>query len=92
MFHLIFFINFSEIFSNINELFPQSIARAHENKAPSNIYYSVGELSGDMNANINRSPYGYQANPQGEKDRYVLIYRKFSLFYVKRIFFVCLVY
>ncbi|KAJ8022964.1 Neutral ceramidase [Holothuria leucospilota] len=47
-----------------------SIARAHENKAPSNIYYSVGELSGDMNANINRSPYGYQANPQGEKDSY----------------------
>lgn len=47
----------------------QSIHRAHENRAASNVYYNKGELSGDMNANINRSPYGYEANPQSERDK-----------------------
>ncbi|PIK36428.1 Neutral ceramidase B [Apostichopus japonicus] len=57
-------------YDNLVDGIYRSIHRAHENRAPSNVYYNIGELSGDMNANINRSPYGYDANPASERANY----------------------
>ncbi len=44
----------------------QSIREAHFNMKPAELYYSETELH---DANINRSPYGYDANPQEERDK-----------------------
>lgn len=43
-----------------------SIQRAHESLAPGRLTFS----SIDLDANVNRSPYAYDANPEEEKDRY----------------------
>lgn len=44
-----------------------SIQRAHENITPGSLTFGSTEL---QNANINRSPYSYDANPEEEKARY----------------------
>ena len=44
-----------------------SINRANENVKPSKLYYSEGELH---DANINRSPTSYLANPESERAKY----------------------
>lgn len=44
-----------------------SIQRAHESIAPGRLTFGSTELH---NANINRSPYSYDANPEEEKARY----------------------
>ena len=45
----------------------QSIKRAHENLRPMRMHVNSGEL---LDANINRSPSAYLANPEGERKRY----------------------
>ena len=45
----------------------QAIERAHENMKLSTLYYTQGEIS---NANINRSPTSYLANPEEERNQY----------------------
>lgn len=45
----------------------ESIRRAHENMEPGKIYYNSGEV---LDANINRSPTSYEANPEEERARY----------------------
>ena len=45
----------------------ESIRRAHINMKPSTIYHIEGELS---DANINRSPTSYDANPLEERKMY----------------------
>lgn len=52
-------------FKSIVDGIVQSIERAHANVVPGNILYNVGEL---LEANINRSPTSYMANPQDERD------------------------
>ena len=47
----------------------QSIRRAHVNVKPAEIFYSEGELH---DANINRSPTSYLANPESERAKWVL--------------------
>lgn len=54
-------------YDNLVEGIFQSIRIAHENRAPSRVYYNKGEL---LEANINRSPSAYEANPQSERSRY----------------------
>ncbi|KAL4880067.1 Neutral/alkaline nonlysosomal ceramidase [Aspergillus karnatakaensis] len=44
-----------------------SIQRAHESLAPGRITFGTIDVE---NANINRSPYAYDANPEEEKSRY----------------------
>ena len=44
-----------------------SIKRAHDNIKPSKLYYTEGELH---DANINRSPTSYLANPEAERAQY----------------------
>merc|ERR1719295_1938548 len=44
-----------------------SIKRANENIKPSKLYYTEGELH---DANINRSPTSYLANPEAERAQY----------------------
>lgn len=45
----------------------RSITKAHENLQKGYIYWNEGEL---LNANINRSPSAYEANPAEEKAKY----------------------
>jgi hypothetical protein len=45
----------------------QAIDRAHENVAPGRLQISAGEL---LDANINRSPTAYLANPAAERARF----------------------
>jgi len=45
-----------------------SIVRAHENLAPGKIFLTEGEV--EEQANINRSPTSYEANPEEEKAKY----------------------
>lgn len=45
--------------------FQQSIVNADKNMKPADIYVSVGDLK---DANINRSPTAYEANPAKERD------------------------
>ena len=45
----------------------ESIVRAHESQAPGHIYSAVGKL---LDANINRSPSAYLANPSSEREFY----------------------
>ncbi|XP_071828827.1 putative neutral ceramidase C [Apostichopus japonicus] len=56
-----------DAYDNLVEGIFQSIRIAHENRAPSFVYHSTGEL---LDANINRSPYAYEANPANERARY----------------------
>jgi neutral ceramidase len=42
------------------------VRRAHFNVRPAEIFYSEGELH---DANINRSPTSYLANPESERQR-----------------------
>ncbi|EEP77130.1 conserved hypothetical protein [Uncinocarpus reesii 1704] len=44
-----------------------SIKRAHESLAPGRLSFAMGEID---NANINRSPFSYLANPAAERARY----------------------
>ena len=46
--------------------FFQSIRRAHVDVRPAEIFYSEGELH---EANINRSPTSYLANPEEEREK-----------------------
>ena len=46
---------------------PRSIQRAHDALAPGSLRVGEGEL---LDANINRSPTAYEANPQGEREAY----------------------
>ena len=41
---------------------------AHQNIRPAKVIYTEGEIH---DANINRSPTAYQANPKKERDMYV---------------------
>ena len=41
---------------------------AHQNIRPAKVTYTEGEIH---DANINRSPTAYQANPKKERDMYV---------------------
>lgn len=45
----------------------ESIRRAHESMEPGKIYFNSGEVN---DANINRSPTSYEANPEEERARY----------------------
>ena len=45
----------------------QAIERAHVNMKLSTLFYTQGEIS---NANINRSPTSYMANPEEERNQY----------------------
>ena len=56
-----------EVFDGLVQGIADSIRRAYFNMKPARIYYTENELH---DANINRSPYGYDANPQAEKDKY----------------------
>ena len=47
-------------------IFFQSIRRAHVDVRPAEIFYSEGELH---EANINRSPTSYLANPEEEREK-----------------------
>jgi neutral ceramidase len=51
------------------------VRRAHFNVRPAEIFYSEGELH---DANINRSPTSYLANPESERQRLLLnkVYKK----------------
>ncbi|KAF8532960.1 Neutral/alkaline nonlysosomal ceramidase [Trichophaea hybrida] len=44
-----------------------SIKRAHDSTAPGHLSLSKGLIEG---ANVNRSPYAYEANPAAERDQY----------------------
>ncbi|KAI9684485.1 MAG: hypothetical protein M1829_002295 [Trizodia sp. TS-e1964] len=44
-----------------------SVKRAHESLARGYLDYAEGEV---LDANVNRSPFSYLANPVGERDRY----------------------
>ncbi|RIA83237.1 Neutral/alkaline nonlysosomal ceramidase [Glomus cerebriforme] len=44
-----------------------SIVKAHDSIQPGSIFVSSGELLG---ANINRSPFSYEQNPEGERSQY----------------------
>ena len=50
----------------MNWLYFQSIERAHNNIKNAKVYFDEDELS---DANINRSPTSYDANPKSERDR-----------------------
>ncbi len=50
----------------ISIFFFQSIRRAHVDVRPAEIFYSEGELH---EANINRSPTSYLANPEAEREK-----------------------
>lgn len=45
----------------------QAIKRAHENVAPGRLQINSGEL---LDANINRSPTAYLANPEAERAKF----------------------
>ncbi len=45
----------------------QSSVNAHENIQPARLFFETSTLT---NANINRSPTSYEANPQDERDRF----------------------
>jgi len=47
-----------------------SIKRAHDSTTPGYLSLSKGMIEG---ANVNRSPYAYEANPAAERDQYELI-------------------
>jgi neutral ceramidase len=47
-----------------------SIQRAHESLTEGTLAFADAEVDGDNNANINRSPYAYLANPAAERANY----------------------
>lgn len=61
----LFFLSFIRWITN-SLFYSQSIERAHKNLRAGKIYRSVGIL---QDANINRSPTAYQANPQSERSK-----------------------
>ncbi len=56
----------NEVFILNFDFFFQSIRRAHVDVRPAEIFYSEGELH---EANINRSPTSYLANPEEEREK-----------------------
>lgn len=47
-----------------------SAQRAHESLTLGTLSYADTNISGSLNANINRSPYAYLANPEEERALY----------------------
>ncbi|CAG0885332.1 unnamed protein product [Cyprideis torosa] len=61
-------LGFIEItFNAIVDGIVQSIKEAHDNIVPGRMFYTEGTV---MNANINRSPLSYLANPRWEREMY----------------------
>lgn len=56
----------NQTFQAITSGIVKSISKAHKNLQKGKLFLTKGEV---LNANINRSPNAYEANPKEERDR-----------------------